>query len=73
MKGYRFQVVSRGDRHWSRIVAGNGAIVLTSETYSTRLAATKSVNALIEAVADILSESLQDKIEQVHEQQDDDQ
>ena len=73
MKGYKFQIVSRGAKHWSRIVAGNGEIVLSSETYTTRFAAEKSVDAVIEAVANILSESLQDKIEHMHEQQDNNQ
>ena len=73
MRGYKFQIVSRGATHWSRIVAGNGEIVFSSETYGTRFAAEKSVNAVIEAVANILSESLQDRIEHIHEQRDDDQ
>ena len=73
MAGYRFQVVSRGATHWSRIVAGNGEIVFSSETYGTRFAAEKSVFAVIEAVGSLLSESLQSKIEHIHEQRDDGQ
>ena len=58
MSGYKIEIVSEEDRHWWRIVAGNGEIVASSETYTTRQAAEKTVAAVIEAITEKVRQAL---------------
>ena len=58
MAGYRIEIVSEEDRHWWRIVAGNGEIVTSSEVYSSRQAAEKTVAAVVEAVTEKVRQAL---------------
>lgn len=58
MVGYRIEIVSKEDRHWWRIVAGNGEIVAASETYTTRQAAERTVAAVIEAITERVRQAL---------------
>ena len=58
MAGYRIEIVSEEDRHWWRIVAGNGEIVASSEVYTTRLAAERTVAAVVEAVTEKVRQAL---------------
>ena len=61
MAGYRIEIVSETaveDRHWWRIVAGNGEIVSSSEVYTTRQAAEKTVAAVIEAIIEKVRQAL---------------
>ena len=50
--------MSRGEGHWWRIVAGNGEIVASSETYTTRQAAEKTVAAVVEAITEKVRQAL---------------
>ena len=58
MSGYKIEIVSEEDRHWWRIVAGNGEIVGSSEVYTTRQAAEKTVAAVIEAIIEKVRQAL---------------
>ena len=58
MAGYKIEIVSEDERHWWRIVAGNGEIVTSSEVYSSRQAAEKTVAAVIEAVTEKVRQAL---------------
>ena len=58
MSGYKIEIVSEEDRHWWRIVAGNGEIVSSSEVYTTRQAAEKTVAAVINAITDNVRQAL---------------
>ena len=58
MAGYKIEIVSEDERHWWRIVAGNGEIVASSETYTTRQAAEKTVAAVVEAITEKVRQAL---------------
>ena len=58
MAGYKIEIVSEDERHWWRIVAGNGEIVASSEVYTTRLAAERTVAAVVEAVTEKVRQAL---------------
>ena len=58
MAGYTIEIVSEEDRHWWRIVAGNGEIVGSSEVYTTRQAAERTVAAVIEAIIEKVRQAL---------------
>ena len=58
MAGYKIEIVSEDERHWWRIVAGNGEIVSSSEVYTTRQAAEKTVAAVIEAIIEKVRQAL---------------
>ena len=58
MAGYRIEIVSEDGKHWWRIVAGNGEIVASSEVYSTRQAAEKTVAAVVEAITEKVRQAL---------------
>ena len=59
MAGYKIEIVSEDERHWWRIVAGNGEIVASSEIYTTRQAAEKTVAAVVEAITEQVRQALQ--------------
>ena len=58
MAGYRIEIVSEDERHWWRIVAGNGEILSSSEVYTTRQAAEKTVAAVVEAITEKVRQAL---------------
>ena len=62
MAGYRIEIVSEDERHWWRIVAGNGEIVGSSETYTTRQAAERTVAAVIEAIIEKVRQALHQSV-----------
>ena len=59
---YRIEIISGYERHWWRIVAGNGEIVASSEVYTTRQAAEKTVAAVIEAITEKVLHALQQAV-----------
>ena len=58
MADYRIEIISEDERHWWRIVAGNGEIVASSEVYTTRQAAEKTVAAVVEAITEKVRQAL---------------
>ena len=60
--GYKIEIVSEEDRHWWRIVAGNGEIVASSEVYTTRQAAKETVAAVVDAIAEKVWQALHQSI-----------